>query len=245
MTKESGPPPGVAEAMFKMSGTVKKDAQNPYHKYMYASADAVYAAVREDIAQQGLAPWQDEVSLETLPVGNDKENKALWVKVKYEMALTPNGEKPKEPGEHVTIFAAITDPQSMGAVRTYALKYWLRGKLLISTGEGDLDTNEKDAPPANQSKPRETAEPAPDVAHWKLDEKTLKYQLVGEFPDDLTTHRELLRVLRAEFSKSNDTRFMKICGVNVEAIKTLPETGQAMLNGFLDQIKQAARDSKS
>ena len=146
MTKESGPPPGVAEAMFKMSGTVEKDALNAFHKYKYASADSVYAAVREDIAQQGLAPWQDELSLETFTTENDKGKKVLWAQVMYEMALTPNGEKPPGPGERVTIFADVTGPQSMGAIRTYALKYWLRGKLLISTGEGDLDEREKEAP---------------------------------------------------------------------------------------------------
>ena len=263
MTKESGPPPGVAEAMFNMSGTVKKDAKNEFHEYEYASADAVYAEVRAHLAQQGLAPWQDELSLETFTTENNKGKKVLWVEVTYEMALTPNGGKLQEPGERVTIFAEVTGPQSMGAIRTYALKYWLRGKLLISTGEGDLDQGEKEAPrgerqqrrstqqkPANRTRnqtqpsgrPREAAEPVPaedaDIAHWQIDEETLKYQLVGEFPDDLTTHRELLRVLRAEFSKNNNTRFVKICEVNVEAIRTLPETGQAMLNGFLDQIKQ-------
>ena len=121
----------------------EKDALNAFHKYKYASADSVYAAVREDIAQQGLAPWQDELSLETFTATeNDKGKGSPLGGGDVRDGVDPErGEADRDPASASRSSRTSPDPQSMGAIRTYALKYWLRGKLLISTGEGDLDAD--------------------------------------------------------------------------------------------------------
>ena len=34
----------------------------------------------------------------------------------------------------------MTNAQTHGAIATYAVKYWLRGKFMLATGDTDLDS---------------------------------------------------------------------------------------------------------
>ena len=134
----------LAEALAGMDGHAKRDCRNQHGGYDYASADSIFACVRLPLAKVGLAIWQQQVELEFIDVPGKGDKPSRWMKATYEFALTPDGQAPAEgEAERVTVGCQLLGAQSFGAIRTYALKYWLRGKCLISTGDRaeDIDAD--------------------------------------------------------------------------------------------------------
>ena len=87
------------------------------------------------------------------------EEKSHWLKATYELAITPDGAAPHPAeSERCTVMCPLTDASSFQALRTYALKYYLRGKTLTATGELDVDDTAGDAPPARRPKPKQIAD---------------------------------------------------------------------------------------
>ena len=130
--------------------------------YKYASIDSFYQHCRPAIAAAGLELYQDETAADIVDV---KGQKWAWLKVTYRMALAPAGEEPKV-WESITVAAPMYDAQTSGAVRSYAAKYWLRGKLMLATGETDLDGVTTPKPKPAPAPKRTTDGAATRFARW-------------------------------------------------------------------------------
>ena len=233
-TSKPTAPSGLAGAILDMPGSIAKDRDNKFAKYDYTSADMMYVNLRSHLARHGLAVWQDEVESDIVDRGSQNNGKRdLWVKARYEMALTPNGHRPTaEQGvERVTVMAPASSAQSFAAIRTYALKYWLRGKCLIATGEFDEDVDSApEAPP-----PAETVPDKPIDGRWNYDENTGMLIATGFFggPDNKLRafFREL--VLRMSPDTAPETALF-VYESNDTMIKKLPESGQEQINQKAD-----------
>ena len=120
-------------------GTIPKNGYNAHAGYKYASIDDVLESVRAPLAEQGLTIWCDEDSSEIQVIegtGNAR-NRVLLV-VHYQMGFSKDGETPAAV-ERQTIITPYLGAQTSQAVRSYAIKYWLRGKLMLGTGDTDAD----------------------------------------------------------------------------------------------------------
>ena len=136
----------VAGVVLATPDPVEKDQTNEFADYQYASADAVYAHVRAEIAKLGLSVWQDEIAFEVV----EGEKNKSWLKITYELGFDDKGEKPAGPLERRTILIQYTGVQTCQAAVTYGLKYWLKGKFQLPTGEQEADAEAytKTRPPA-------------------------------------------------------------------------------------------------
>ncbi len=114
---------------------VDKDMRNSYKGYDYASADAVFAAVRVAMADLKLHLVTQELSFKIHDFGTD-DKPSRHIELKVYIGITDGSVVPLE---LITVMGPYTAPQSIQALRTYAVKYWLRTKLLLPTGESDLD----------------------------------------------------------------------------------------------------------
>ena len=136
----------VCKAMARV-GAVPKRAENRHSNYKYATADDVYDSVRKILAEVGLVPRITQTSCEIKHTGEGKDRKT-WLNLVFDlwfMGETVHDQK--------TIMLQFLGPQSFQAASTYSLKYWLRDRLLLSTGEGDLDNYQADTPPGESQAP--------------------------------------------------------------------------------------------
>lgn len=260
MSKEPKPVPipkeemgSLAAAIAAMPDSIPKDSRNDYGKYDYASADAVYRAVTPHLSRRGLAIWQQEKkgTFEVLRVVEPYKNKKgetvdmvtrSYIKVTYEFAITPNGVKPEEgQAEEFTILHQITGTQAYGAVRTYALKYWLRGKLGLATGdkeddEGVIEKSEEPAPAVDTKKEEKKAEKQYD-GEWSLNLETLKYESTGTFESPLASQRILWPLLKADFGPDADPEQVeKILEANKDIFDKFPEEAQKPFQELVDSV---------
>ena len=219
----------LAEAVSKMPEAAPKDCKNAFFGWSYASADSLYRTIRPAMSEAGFLPWQDEVSMEIIEGENADGEKMRWIKATYALAITPDGTAPSaDQCERVTVMCQLNDTQSFQALRTYALKYYLRGKTLTATGELDVDATAGDAPPTTTP---QTKAPAAPAGKWVLNQGTMEFQRHGEFPDELTMQRALMKVLLAAFLPgSNIETAGRIYLKNGPLItEILPTAGQEMI----------------
>ena len=131
----------LAAAFADMPQMIAADKYNPHRKNKYASADAVYSAIRNKLAEHGLHVFQDEVSFEIMKVDGLKGS---WIKATYAFAIVSGiGPVPEEIKERCTMVRRLNDSQDLGSLRTYAIKYYLRNKLMLGTGDPDGDEDER------------------------------------------------------------------------------------------------------
>ena len=236
--------PSLAAALMELPNDVEKDKEHSHYKYKYATADAVFGAVRKVLAKEGLAVWMQQVSFELEEILRTVTNKKtgeveangvhrLYAKVTFEFAITPDGKRPADgEGELFFLMDEILGVQSFMKIRTLALKYWLRTKGLISTGEGDadesdhFDKNEKPGAEKTQQ-PKEKS-----TGKWTLDDKTFKYEESGNFLSEADAQRELTSKLLKDLGpKADSKRASAIYLANLDLIKTLTKHGQKTLEG--------------
>ena len=106
-------------------------------RFRFAKTDDIYAACRVELAKVGLTVIADQKKPKIL--SDDKSYKDSKTK---EPVLTGQftfnvgfSMGDQEELETMTFFVRITGPQTTAALRSYAIKYFLRGKLLLETGE--------------------------------------------------------------------------------------------------------------
>lgn len=143
--------------------TVPKNGYNAFAKYKYATADDVFTAVRTVMATHGLSVRCQEVedSLNIKERGVEGKE-TMWMGVKFDLAFDLAGVGQERP-ERRTIMVPVTGPQSFQASTTYAIKYWLRGRFLLDTGEEDVDATEKTSPDPGAA-PKQTGRQARPAA---------------------------------------------------------------------------------
>ena len=110
---------------------VAKDGKNSHQGYDFASIDAFMQLCRPILAKHGLHPNVDCVSSDIVSVGNK-----TWASNAYRITMQhSSGEATEAAGIHVHL--PLTGAQTSGSAQSYAVKQYLRGLLLISTGDKD------------------------------------------------------------------------------------------------------------
>ena len=139
--------PSLARALARVNGKVPRDQHNTYKDYRYSSADAIFAHLRGALFDEGLDIWQDELEVKVIQSTPRKNGDvpAPWIQVTYAIGIIVSGTVPNpELLEQVTIFSQLLGPQTTAADRTFALKYYLRGKGLLDTGDQLEDADSAD-----------------------------------------------------------------------------------------------------
>ena len=208
--------PDLTAALLDMPAAIPKDATNTFAGYDYASADSLFAAIRPGLAKNGLAVYQNEVESETFRTEGKDGKTVLWQRAVYDFGITPGGVAPEHP-ERMTQYCQVTGAQSSGAIRTYALKYYLRAKCLLATGETDVDAMPSEAPPSA---------PLSQPGKWTQNPETLEYALADSFPDKIAEQRALFLLLRKDMDADNAVDIYK---ANEAAINTMPPEGRKYL----------------
>ena len=250
----------LARAISDMPDEAKKDSYNKYDDFWYASADSIYVAARKALAKHGITIWMEEISIEIEQhgtTGNDKKP-FFMIHAVYEIGFQYGQRRPAaEDCETVTMFEQFRSGKSFGAIRTYTEKYWLRGKVMLGTGDQseDPDSSKNEAGSAPKSPPKNqrqstrrapaTAKAAPAArasnmkAAWAFRGDSHKYEVEGEFADALTSGRALMSALLRDFSvrELNDIEIKwrsKTLDANKDVINgMLPEAGRKMLKDML------------
>ena len=120
----------IAAAMGEIQPVVK-DGKNSHQGYDFASIDAFMQLCRPILAAHGLHPNVDCVSSEIVAVGNK-----TWASNAYRITMHhSSGEFTQPAGIHVHL--PLTGAQTSGSAQSYAVKQYLRGLLLITTGDKD------------------------------------------------------------------------------------------------------------
>ena len=150
----------INAAMGQIQKLAKGD-RNSHGNYSFASADAFLDMCRPICAEHGLHPQVDSVGTETFGAGNGK----LWAKFSYRLAMGhTSGEKTDAVGMDVML--PLTGAQTSGSAQSYAVKQFLRGLLMISTGDKDDVDFKPQAPDdgVEAARPAEEEESAYDLA---------------------------------------------------------------------------------
>jgi hypothetical protein len=123
--------------------SLKKDEKNDHGKYNYVSVDSFKNLVRPLMAKHGLSLSMTEVEfgLETL---QNRNGPSVNAKITYQFTLRHESGAEDDP-ERTTIILPLTGAQTAGAAKSYAIKEYLKGRFLVSTGDKDLIVGGADA----------------------------------------------------------------------------------------------------
>jgi hypothetical protein len=175
----------LAKAVCGVMAEVKrlaKDARNNHGGYDYVSVDDFKDSIRPLLAKHGLDARITEVShsIEQLETKSGKSVSAVFT---FEIRLRHTSGEQDEP-ERTTVMLPHTGAQTTGAAKSYALKEWLKGRFLVSTGEKDADA---DAMPPEQYTGGSISHRATAARMPKREASPIYTQLVTELRKATTT----------------------------------------------------------
>jgi len=127
-------PGGIAKAIALTKakiGAVKYDKKHP-RGYEYASADAVYEAVHDAMAEEGLTILTLESEVAFQEVGKER-----WGKFTFEFLFATAEASWSDPRCKRTVFHRIFGPESHQSAQSYADKAFLRSTFKLKTGDAD------------------------------------------------------------------------------------------------------------
>ncbi len=124
----------VCAVMSELQRVAKGD-ENKHGGYKYASVDDMKDGLRPLLAKHGLEVRITESgwSIEQLTTKSGTQVAARFV---FDITLRHISGAQDEP-ERTTVLLPHTGAQTTGAAKSYALKEWLKGRFLVSTGEQD------------------------------------------------------------------------------------------------------------
>jgi hypothetical protein len=143
MTNDKMPLHKAVAAVISEIHRLKKDDKNQHGGYAYVSVDDVKDHVRPILAKHGLSLSVTEQSFELVSV-QGKNGTTSSALIRYAMTLRHSDGSANEP-DIITICLPYTGAQTAGAARSYAVKEWAKGSLLVSTGEKDAIVGGNDA----------------------------------------------------------------------------------------------------
>jgi len=150
-------PKSITEAICKVQislEALKKENRNAFAKYMYVSADDMYAALTRKLASAGLVIIPTELEPVRL-IDVDGKAHAYF---HYGFTLACGADTYSDPSLSRSMFIQITGPQTFGSAESYLQKTFLRGLFKIPTGEHDLDEVEPKEPVAKKKPAKFNAE---------------------------------------------------------------------------------------
>lgn len=148
----------LSVAVAKVMAEVKrlaKDDRNAHGGYNYVSVDDVKDMIRPLMAKNGLelVVTETDWGLEQL---TSKDGK-ISINARFVFSIFlrhSSGEC--DAAERTTVMLPFTGAQTTGAAKSYAIKEWIKGRFLVSTGEKDADA---DSMPPNEYSHRESTKP--------------------------------------------------------------------------------------
>jgi hypothetical protein len=114
---------------------VGKTNENSHDKYKFASIDDFLAMVNPICAQNGLFVWMDETAREDFE-RQSKYGTSPWVRVSFSITMYHTSGEALPPVTR-SVEVLRNGAQAYGSAQSYVLKQFLRGVLLIPTGDQD------------------------------------------------------------------------------------------------------------
>lgn len=149
-------------AVMKDVKRIAKDDKNQHGGYKYTSIDDIKDSLRPMLAKHGLEVRTTEVeyALETLKT---KSGDSVSARITFELKLRHESGAEDEP-ERTTVTLPHTGAQTTGAAKSYAIKEWLKGRFLVSTGETDADADSHAPEDYNGAGRVQTKAPSPTTS---------------------------------------------------------------------------------
>jgi len=123
--------------------SLKKAERNNHGSYNYVSVDSFKDLVRPLMAKHGLSMAVSETAFELVPI-QGRNGQTMNAKITYSCQLRHESGAEDEP-EYATIVLPLTGAQTAGAAKSYAIKEYLKGRFLVSTGDKDVIVGGADA----------------------------------------------------------------------------------------------------
>ncbi len=158
----------LAAALAKAQGEIKgavKDANNPFHRSMYADLQSVWDAIRGPLSSHGLSVVQfpEEIDGKLVLYTMLAHESGQWVA--SHLPITP-GYTDKQ-GEFVPLY----DPQAMGSAITYARRYSLQAAAGVAPMDDDGNAasgkDRHDVAPKGANLPRRPTETQEITGKWQ------------------------------------------------------------------------------
>ena len=139
---------------------VPKDSENTYHNYKFASAAVIYEQIHEALARAGLEIRKrlnnemdilDAISLAAGRSRNDRNGgqdrapaPTMALDVSFALAAPKDGPDAVLFWERRIYYVSVRDIQSMQALWTYAIRYWVTDKFMMSTYDPSVEMDDRD-----------------------------------------------------------------------------------------------------
>lgn len=129
-------PADIVHAILKVKKKIKKlehDAENKHANYRYTSSEAMYEALRVEMADAGLV-------LLTLETGCERGQDGKSVRVMFQFILATEKSTWTHRDNVRTVYQPWMGAQSFQAAQSYAEKAYLKSLFKLSTGEPDTES---------------------------------------------------------------------------------------------------------
>ena len=175
---------------------VKKDGENKFHNYKYATAADVADEVRQYLAEEGIAFFANMSSMEI--------QDGVWVVgFDFTFACGDTGATitSRWYSEAAATNKAGRDDKGLNKAATTAEKYFLLKTFILSAGdESDADEGTPQPAPRKQTQqtqpPHQESKVAGEIApHWTTDAETVKRLNDKAFKDYMLSAAEVLKAL--------------------------------------------------
>lgn len=112
---------------------LEKKGRNEFAKYDYTSSDDFKDAIRPLFAKHGVDIEIEEEGVDFKEIKDEKEKQKFVVAYRFSVTLMFGREQSKP--THITVVLPFVGPQTTGIARSYALKEWLKGRFLLTSGD--------------------------------------------------------------------------------------------------------------
>jgi len=182
---------------------LEKAGLNAFDKYNFTSIDDFKDHIRPLLAKHGLNVSISEHGIEIVPLENSQGKMKTNVRVTFAITLSHvSGEV--APSDVSTVILPYTGAQTAGIAKSYAIKEWIKGRFLASSGdvaeEADMRRQDeftapsvmskKDAKPLYEGLQKELREIVSErnsaaMLQWALDNRPQLLQLPKDWQDEL------------------------------------------------------------
>ena len=195
---------------------IPKNGRNQHSRYDYATADDVYATIRPILARHQLTIKHETSAPVVQEAVGGKKACFIPIRVWFDGEAIPS--------THTYIPLLFATPQGVQAAVTYGVKYWLRGRLLIDTGEEDADAQSTDEP-ATEPAPTRLVVPS-NVSPIQCDaDGKIELRGGGDVMQQ-QTDKELLRAVYSAAVYELDANNPQFVAINMPIMRALPKSGR-------------------
>lgn len=209
------------------AGSVAKDARNEFHRYDYASAEAMIREARDTLSKHGLALLPIGWALRARPDAAKEAKGAVGDVLSGFVLLHSSGEERELAVEWpVVLEKGRPEDKAVAGALTTSLAYLLRGLLLLPREDEEAapdqrDDRDYDPGPTKQRDPRETMPQSPpaDPAPSKSSDADMQ----------LAAFRQSLRVLE----EASDVAGYSPLATKIKAAQLPPDAHNAIVDEWV------------